>query len=158
MARITLDIGAEEPGIGGSALIPVGTYDAIIDDVESTSPKQGDNMGKPMYRITFKLDGGEYNGRKANSSVCLWNGALISFFQLMTAIGKKVEPGKLDVPEPSELIGKKVAVKIKHDEYNGEATYKVGRILPRKGGGTGVTDAASAGTKRSGTKRVAFGS
>lgn len=155
--RLTIDVTANDVAMASSELVPVGNYDAIIDDVEQTSPKSGDNVGKPMYRVKFKIDGGPQNGRVATSQVCLWDGALISFFQLMEAIGKKIEPGKMEVPLPSELIGKKVAIRIKHESYNDEMRYKVGRIMARKGGGAGVKSAASVSGKRSGAKRVAFG-
>ena len=154
--RLTIDVSADDEGFGGSKPIEVGTYDAVIDDVEQTTPANGDNAGKPMYKVKFKIDKTDKvaPGRVAFSNVCLWKGALISFYQLMEAIGEKIEPGKVEVPLPSELIGKKVRIRIEHRPYNNEMRHSVKTIMPP----TGVATAGGASGKSKGKTRVAFGS
>lgn len=139
MARITINIDAEDAA--SSELIPTGVYDAVVDEVVEQASKSAENAGKPMYRTVFKIEGGDYAGRKATSYICLWQGAHFSLLQLLKAIGTEVKPGTLTVPSPKELTGKKVAIKIVHEPYEDEMTYKVGRILPRKGGASGAVKA-----------------
>jgi hypothetical protein len=101
--------------------VPSGWYIANITDVEmkevQNPPKPGkkDNRGEPFYSMELTIESPEkYEGRKVWTNVMLFAGALYSAVQLVGAIGGEVPEGEgeLEIPDPEELLGKQVAIKV----------------------------------------------
>jgi hypothetical protein len=111
--------------------IPSGWYIANITDVEmaevKSAPKPGkkDNRGEPFYKMELTIESPEkHEGRKVWTNVMLFSGALYSAVQLVGAVGGVVPEGEgsLEIPEPEELLGKTVAIKV---AITGERTVDV---------------------------------
>jgi hypothetical protein len=101
--------------------VPSGWYIANITDVEmkevQNPPKPGkkDNRGEAFYAMELVIESPEqYEGRKLWTNVMLFAGALYSAVQLVGAVGGEVpeSEGELIIPDPDELLGKTVAVKV----------------------------------------------
>ena len=91
---------------------PSGEYLVNITDGKHKEVKPGKaNVGKPFWQLTLVIQDGAYAGTSLLSSVMLFDGALYSFAQLMTALGYNVQGGDFVVPPLTELIGKSVVVK-----------------------------------------------
>jgi hypothetical protein len=141
--RITIDIDPDNAGNSSGDPIPAGDWEGVIDNVEVGASKSSANSGKPVYNVKVKLEGNGVkgvDGRSAIKTVCLWDGALISYYQLAKAVGQPADTSgnKLEVLTPRELIGKKVRVKIVHETYQDELRHKINRFTAPKAPGTSV--------------------
>lgn len=164
--RITLTADRAVAGSASGELVPEGWYDALIEAVEDTEVKNGENKGKPMLKTRFKITGPTQVGRVATKWVCLFPGkdgkALITYYQLAAAVGKPVEfdddatSTEFEVLDDDELVGKPVQIKIKHEPgQDGETmTYGVNRIKEPRDGAEGLVMAASGGGGKAGRKRI----
>lgn len=105
-------------------LIPVGDYRARIADVVEKTFKSG-NQG---YEITLDING--YNGKQwfylvlDPSNVSLTNQRIGEFFNSFGITSPAMGTGK-------QWIGSVGAVRIKHEEYNGNNTAKVAYVIAR---------------------------
>lgn len=91
---------------------PSGEYVVNITDVKSKSVKPGKaNSGKPFWQLTLVIQDGAYAGVSLLSSVMLFDGALYSCAQLMTALGHNINEGGFVLPSAETLLGKTVIVK-----------------------------------------------
>lgn len=169
MARRTILASREVLGSSSGELVPEGDYDAVISNCTETSVKSGENKGEPMYKVECKILDEAQKNRRATKWVCLFPGkegkALISFYQLMKAIGDPIEldegteEQEIEIPEPRELIGQEVRIRIKHEPYQGSdddeerMTYKLDRFLePRKSsvGGASAPKSGKAAMSKAG--------
>lgn len=117
--RLSFNLNANEETTGDAfEPLPEGWYDAVIDEVTEDASKSKNNLGKPMYVVDYKIEGGEFDGRTKREWACLWEGALFTIVSLQKAIGRPetVSGGKLEVLAADELIGQRVRIKIKHKE------------------------------------------
>ncbi len=91
--------------------IPAGTYEATVYAVEVVEVKNGENAGKPQYKIQFRLTN-EFENRRLFTYIPLYTGKAFwktqAFFE---ALGYEMADGKFTVPTPTELSGKAVRVK-----------------------------------------------
>lgn len=94
--------------------VPAGSYNATIFDVKSETVKSGDNAGKPRYNIQFALTGEGVNNRRVFSYIPLYVAKDFwktkSFF---SALGIDMTAGDFTVPEPNDLSGKPIGVRVK---------------------------------------------
>ena len=108
------------------AIIPVGDHRVRISDVEEKTSK---NSGNEMYEITLEVNG--HNSK-------LWfylvldrndpkktNQRIGDFFNSFGITDHNLGSGK-------QWIGKVGAVRVTHEEYNGEQTAKVAYCINRK--------------------------
>lgn len=116
MSNIKINITEEalvETG-GNYEPVPAGSYNATIFDVKSETVKSGDNAGKPRYNVQFALTGEGVNNRRVFSYIPLYVAKDFwktkSFF---SAIGIDMAAGDFVVPEPNELAGKPIGVRVK---------------------------------------------
>ena len=116
MSSIKINITEEalvETG-GSYEPVPAGSYNATIFDVKSETVKSGDNAGKPRYNVQFALTGEGVNNRRVFSYIPLYVAKDFwktkSFF---SAIGVDMAAGDFVVPEPNELAGKPIGVRVK---------------------------------------------
>lgn len=90
-----------------------GKYVVSIFKVEVQRSKSEKNFGKPMYNITYKVQVGKYTGAQIfGDYICLWDGALYSYSQLVKALGVSVTTGSNRVLKPQELQGKILTVRL----------------------------------------------
>lgn len=116
MSAIKINITEEalvETG-GSYEPVPAGSYNATIFDVKSETVKSGDNAGKPRYNVQFALTGEGVNNRRVFSYIPLYVAKDFwktkSFF---SAIGIDMAAGDFTVPEPNDLAGKPIGVRVK---------------------------------------------
>jgi len=121
-------------------LIPKGIYDANIDSVEF---KKSKNSGAWMYEFVVELEGGQYDKRKLFTYASFSQKALRGTKATLMRIDPVIFAGEFDpakLASEGTLLGKKIRVKIGHDEYNGEQVSRISQILAAAG-----TEAAAAG-------------
>lgn len=105
-------------------LIPVGNHRVRVENVEAQTSK----TGKDMWKFTFQVSG--YNGKlfyymvfnPENSGMTNRN-----LMNLWDSFG--LQEGDMN---ESHFLGKVGAVKVKHEQYNGDMTAKVSYVLKKK--------------------------
>jgi len=94
--------------------VPAGSYNATVFEVKQETVKSGPNEGKPRFNIQFKLAGPGVDNRRVFGYVALYVAndfwKTQSFF---SALGYDMKSGKFTVPEPTELAGKPIGVRVK---------------------------------------------
>ena len=115
MTNLIINIGASDLSEQNSyEAIPAGTYNTTVFNVELTEVKNGENAGKPQYKVQLKVADGQYENRRLFTYVPLYTGKAFwktqAFFE---ALGYDVKDGKFSVPTPNELAGKSVGAKVK---------------------------------------------
>lgn len=129
MSSIKINITEEALVDAGGSYEPVpeGSYNATIFDVKSETVKNGDNAGKPRYNIQFRLEGEGVTNRRVFSYVPLYVAKDFwktkSFF---SALGLDMKAGDFAVPEPNDLAGKPIGVRVKiGQDQNGQPRNEV---------------------------------
>ena len=117
MAREALIIDEDVATGGTYAPLPKAWYHVEIEDVDEVQVKAGKNIGKDMYKYTFKVVGGDFDGRKLFTQACLWAEAIFTQRDIQKAIG--IEPpaavnGKVPfvIADTDELIGKELKISV----------------------------------------------
>lgn len=114
---------------GSFEVIPKGTYNAIIDEVEY---KLSNSSGKPMWAISLTITDGAYEGRKLFTNISFSEKALpMAKTQIMRiapeVISKRFDPRK--IAESGELVHKLCRAKTKIEIYEGEERTRVQTLL-----------------------------
>lgn len=130
MSNISLNFTQEDLAStsgGAYAVVPAGSYNAVIFDVKQESVKSGPNEGKPRFNIQFKLTSEGVDNRRVFAYVALYKAGdywkTQSFF---SALGYDLSSGKFEVPTPNELMGKPIGVRVKvGKDQNGEDRNEV---------------------------------
>lgn len=135
----TIPLSDSEKADANGDLIPAGEYfDVLIEDVKEVTSKSVANAGKPMYQIRLRIfDDGVANQRAIVTSVCLWKGAHFSLVQLNKALNLPATNSEgLVIPDESELVGQRLAIRIKHAPMPGGSDLRanVERFLEQNGG------------------------
>lgn len=119
----------DENQTGGFEALPVGTYEAAVEDVELTTSK----AGSPMIKWTFQLTDQEHKKRKMfNYNVLDKNFGVAMLKKTILACGADVDFGNFDVAEFAETgdaIGLPIALKLGVQNYNGEKRNNVKDVL-----------------------------
>jgi hypothetical protein len=111
-----------------------GKYRVAIFKIAVKRSTSAKNPGKPMYNITYKVQDGQFKGAQIfGDYICLWEGALYSYSQLIKAIGFPVVSGSNRVKTPAELQGKTLIVRL--------GMGKANTVLDRATGETKTYDA-----------------
>lgn len=158
MADIIIDMEEGEVAEANGELIPTNDasspYKAKIEQCELTPVKNGDNKGKPMYSLRFRLLDGPGKGRVMFANACLWYEARFTLIQIMKATGHEITQ-KLKVPKAQELVGKEVGIIVKHgtNQFD-ELRHEVARIVPL--GGAAKSGGGSGGSTAKAGQRVNF--
>jgi hypothetical protein len=96
------------------SLLPAGTYNTTIFDIETLEVKNGENAGKPQFKIQLRVSEGEFENRRLFTYVPLYTGKAFwktqAFFE---ALGYDMKDGKFNVPTTTELMGKAIGAKVK---------------------------------------------
>jgi hypothetical protein len=112
---------------GSLGAIPAGSYNASIFDVKQEEVRSGPNEGKPRLNVQFRISDGQYENRRVFAYIALYVAGDFwktqSFFK---ALGYDMKSGDFEVPEPTELMGKAVGVRVKvGKDQNGEDRNEV---------------------------------
>ena len=96
------------------SLLPAGTYSTTIFDIETLEVKNGENAGKPQFKIQLRVSEGEFENRRLFTYVPLYTGKAFwktqAFFE---ALGYDMKDGKFAVPATKELMGSSIGAKVK---------------------------------------------
>jgi hypothetical protein len=113
---------------GSFAPLPEGNYEATVFQVEQ---KVGKDSGKPYLNWQFKIQGGEFDGRRAFYMTSLSPGALWKLKQVLKNLGYTDEQlgGEFEL-DLSDLPGLECVVVITHEQYQGETRDRVTDVLP----------------------------
>ena len=128
--------------------IPHGTkVQATVYAIEEVAVKSGDNAGKPQLDLTFKVQGGEYNGREIRyqkiplyDSPAAWK--LVTFAE---AVGWPHKP--VELPDNLQsVLGTQLTIRVNEDAPNqkNQVFNSVGGYAPADtdGGPTAASNAA----------------
>lgn len=140
MSNISLNITEDDVKSAESSsysAIPAGSYNARVYEVKLEQVKSGPNEGKPRFNIQFRIEGGDYAKRVVFGYVALYKAGDFwktqSFFK---ALGYDMSAGSFTVPDPQELAGKLIGLRVKvGKDQNGEDRNEVaGFDKPTAGG------------------------
>lgn len=120
MGRV-INVGDDAYSKGGDFKpIPTGTkVQASVFAIEEVSVKSGPNKGKPQLDVTFKVQGGEYNGREIRyQKIPLYDGPaawkLVTFAE---AVGWPSKP--VTIPDNLQsVLGTVLTIKVQEDAPN----------------------------------------
>lgn len=113
MSNLTINLSASDvQSENDYAPVPAGTYNATVFNAELTEVKNGENAGKPQYKLQFRISDGQFENRRLFTYVPLYTGkAFWKSKAFFSALGYDVSEGSFTVPTPNELAGKAIAVK-----------------------------------------------
>lgn len=113
MSNLTINLSATDVQSDSDyAPIPAGTYNATVFNTELVEVRNGENAGKPQYKLQFRISDGQFENRRLFTYVPLYTGkAFWKTKAFFSALGYNVEEGAFTVPTPNELAGKAIAVK-----------------------------------------------
>lgn len=97
-----------------------GEHIAVLRELEETEAKES---GNDMIVAKFEVIKGESKGAIVYDRYVLVEKALFRFKNFLEAVGMKAD-GKIQV-DLDKLIGKKVIIDVKHEEYNGQERAKI---------------------------------
>lgn len=119
---ISVDFTDVEAGSGGGKLLPEGSYQFEIKEIEE---RIGEESKAPYLSVTFEVaEDGEYQGTKAYDNVSLQPQSLWKLRGLLEAAGIETVDGPMDI-DPDELVGLIVVGDIIHEEYKGKTKHRV---------------------------------
>lgn len=90
--------------------VPTGRYLVQIDGAEIKESNSEANPGKPYLSLELTIVDGEYEGRRMWTNIMLF-GKAYSAVWLGKALGVYNGVGDLVLPEPGDLLGRKLVVK-----------------------------------------------
>ena len=126
---------------GGFEAIPAGTYNATVFDIEHKESKKGNQY----YSWIFKIQDGQYEGRKFWHNTTLTKESLWNLKMVLKGMGvsrEERESSQFDF-QPSNFIGKpcRIVLRYKEDGYNGEPENNIRRVLPPESPDANPTEA-----------------
>lgn len=106
------DLAAAEAG--SYSVVPAGSYNATIYEAKLEQVKSGPNEGKPRLNIQFKLTGEGVENRRVFGYVALYKaGDFWKTQAFFKALGYNMQAGTFEVPNPADLAGKPIGVRVK---------------------------------------------
>lgn len=100
--------------------IPAGAYTATVFEIKAEEVKSGPNAGKPRWNVQLKVTDGEYDNRRVFSYIPMYvAGDFWKFESFFSALGFEVK-GEFSVPEINDILGKKIDVRVKIREAQGD--------------------------------------
>jgi hypothetical protein len=130
-------ITSQDPAAEGRHVLEAQTSDMVI--IQS-----GDNAGKPMLKIRFRVVGGPSDGKAVFAQFLPWGGGRFRFEQLIQAAGLANVPNA----SPDMLTGKTVEAELKHREWNGEKRAEINKVFVDTGSSPMVGSSVGGGRAR----------
>lgn len=122
-------------------VLPKGTYDGIIEDVEYQISKASN---KPMWNMKIAITSPEeFSNRKLFTFMSFSEKALPGTKANLEAIKPELVSGPFNPKSPDiigQLIGTNVRMKVKIDKYNDEERNTIQKFLVHSGGGDGFIE------------------
>lgn len=115
--------------------VVAGDYLAVIEDVEDTEVKSGDNKGTFQYLFTIKL--AKFSQYSYPYYCQLSENQLWKLRNLLIAAGQNV-PRKRMKLDPTRVKGKQIGVTMEDDEYDGKPKSVIRSVFPPSELGEGV--------------------
>lgn len=97
-------------------VVDEGDYVIEVTEVEQ---KTSDNSGADYLAWEFKIDGGDFDGRKLFHNTSLQPQALFNLRGLLEALGTEVPQGVMEF-DPADMIGEKCGCTVAHEKYEGK--------------------------------------
>lgn len=117
-------------GGGGSVRVPEDDYPARLVKIERTLVKSGDNEGKPMLVLHYKIKSGKHKGKVIKDRIAIIASTMWKLRQLYEAIGKKV-PTKAFKIDLDGLEGSDVAITVVDGEpYRNKIKSEISDVQP----------------------------
>lgn len=101
--KFVIDLTSYKDRRGGR--VPEGTYKVAVEDYEIAKISQGENEGKPMINIWFRVVGGEFDGVTIMDRLPQTEKALFRTANFLQAIGMKTPKKRIQL-DLSALVGK----------------------------------------------------
>lgn len=108
-SKFVFDLTSYKDRRGGR--VPEDTYKVAVEDVEVTKISQGENEGKPMINIWFRVVGGEFDGVTLMDRLPQTEKALFRTANFLQAIGMKTPKKRIQL-DLNSLIGKYLEVTV----------------------------------------------
>lgn len=116
---------------------PEGKYTATIEEAEATVSK---NTGNPMIAVKLKIAEGPHAGKRPKTTYVVKSakaaGMLLGHLK---AVGIDAETLKKHKPSMAQIaavmVGKRVSIEVKHEEYRGETQAVVNFTMRQPEGG-----------------------
>lgn len=134
---LVIDMNSVEEG--SFEVLPKGTYDCIIDEVEY---KLSQSSGKPMWNIRLTVVNGEYANRKLFHIISFSEKALPMAKTQINRIAPELLSERFNprkIAEDGSLVGKACRAKTKIEAYEGEDRTRVQTLIAPAGGDEFVT-------------------
>jgi len=107
--------------------VPEGVYNARVFDVVLRTSV---NSGNQYLNWTFKIDGGEYDGRRLFYVTSLKKEALWNLKRTLKALQFEGSlDGQVDLGDLDDFLGKQCRISVGIEEYMGEPRNRVLRVL-----------------------------
>jgi hypothetical protein len=120
--------------------IPKGNYEAFINSIQMKETQ----AKEPMANARFVIADGQFKGRSLFSNFVLREDLKWKMQNLILASGlhNSRTPGKVTLSDDwSELVGRKVGLKVADGEYNGEVRPEIRGFYRLDGGAVGTAPA-----------------
>ena len=112
----------------GPEVIPEGTYNARVFEAELRTSV---NSGSPYINWTFRIDGGEYDGRRLFFVTSLRKDALWNLKRTLKALRFEGNlDGQVDLGDLDNFLGRQCRIVVGVEAYMGEQRNRVLRVLP----------------------------
>lgn len=120
MSNLSINISAGDlQSTGNYEPLPDGSYESTVYAVELTEVKNGENAGKPQYKLQFRVSEGQFENRRIFTYIPLYTGKAFWKTQaFFSALGYEMADGKFVVPTPTDLSGKPVRINLSIVENN----------------------------------------
>lgn len=121
---------------------PEGEYQAIVESAEATVSK---NSGNQMIAVKLKIAEGPHAGKRPKTTYIVKSAKAAGMLMgHLKAVGITAEVLKAHNPTMAQIaaviVGKRVGIEVKHEEYRGEAQAVVNfNMRPPTGGAKEVT-------------------
>jgi Protein of unknown function (DUF669). len=148
MSRV-INVGQEAYKGGDYTPIPTGTQlIATVYAIEEVPVKSGPNQGKPQLDVTFKVQGGQYNGREIRyQKIPLYDGpAAWKLVTFADAVGWDTKPAVQLPDNLQSVLGTSLMIKVREDEPNAKKQVFNSVTGYAKANGSAATAAAASPT------------
>jgi len=116
---------------------PEGKYVAVIEEAESTVSK---STGNPMIAVKLKISEGPHAGKRPKTTYVVKSakaaGMLLGHLKAVGITAETLKKHSPTMPQiAAVMVGKRVSIEVKHEEYRGETQAVVNFTMRQPEGG-----------------------